>query len=78
MNADDGDIVAHRVDFTLIKQFQKLDSRYSVEKYKKLEQRLITRDVVEPSSSSSSNATTTMVKKPVTTTVRRVRTTKIS
>ena len=73
MNADDdGDIVAHRVDFTLIKQFQKLDSRYSVEKYKKLEQRLITRDVVEPSSSSSSNAA---AKKPAA--VRRVRTTKI-
>ena len=85
MNAnDDGDIIAHRVDFRLIEQFQKLDSRYSVEKYNKLEQRLITRDVVvvEPSSSSSSSSsnnatttTTTMVKKP--TVVRRVRTTKI-
>jgi len=74
MNADGGDIVAHRVDFRLIKQFQKLDPRYSVEKCKKLEQRLITRDVVEPSSSSSSNAAT-MAKKP--TAVRRVRTTKI-
>ena len=65
MNAD-GDIVAHRVDFILIKQFQKLDSRYCAEKYKKLEQRLITRDVVvvgtEPPSSNA---------------VRRVRTTKI-
>ena len=70
MNAD-GNIVAHRVDFRLIKQFQKLDSRYSVEKYKKLEQRLITRDVVEPSSSSSSNAA---AKKAAA--VRRVRTTK--
>ena len=69
MNAnDDGDIIAHRVDFRLIEQFQKLDSRYSVEKYNKLEQRLITRDVVVVGTrpSSSSNA----AKKAV----RRVRT----
>ena len=44
MNA--GNIVGHRVDFRVIKQFQKLDSRYCAEKYKKLEQRFITRHVV--------------------------------
>ena len=69
MNANDGD--AHRVDFRLIKQFQKLDPRYSVEKCKKLEQRLITRDVVQPSSNA-----VMMANKP-TAVVRRVRTTKI-
>ena len=67
MNADGNIVFGHRVDFRLIKQFQKLDSRYCAEKYKKLEQRLITRDVVvvvgtEPQSNA------------VATTVRRVRT----
>ena len=60
MNADGNIVFGHHVDFRLIKQFQKLDSRYCAEKYKKLEQRLITRDVV--------------VKKPSNGVVRRVRT----
>ena len=58
MNA--GNIVGHHVDFQVIKQFQKLDSRYCTEKYKKLEERFITRDIIGT------------VKKPKT--VRRVET----
>ena len=58
MNA--GNIVGHHVDFEVIKQFQKLDSRYCTEKYKKLEERFITRDIIG------------IVKKPKT--VRRVET----
>ena len=38
-------IVGHHVDFEVIKQFQKLDSRYCTEKFQKLEKRLITRDI---------------------------------
>ena len=63
MNA--GNIVGHHVDFRLIKQFQKLDSRYCAEKYKKLEQRFITRDVV---------VVGTVKKPPSNAAVRRVQT----
>ena len=58
MNA--GNIVGHHVDFEVIKQFQKLDSRYCTKKFKKLEERFITRDIIGT------------VKKPKT--VRRVET----
>ena len=44
MNA--GNIVGHHVDFEVIKQFQKLDSRYCTKKFKKLEERFITRDII--------------------------------
>ena len=37
-----GNIVGHHVDIEVIKQFQKLDPRYSTEKFQKLENRFIT------------------------------------
>ena len=37
-----GNIVGHHVDIEVIKQFQKLDPRYSAEKFQKLENRFIT------------------------------------
>ena len=58
-----GNIVGHHVDFRIIKQFQKLDSRYCAEKYKKLEQRLITRDVVVVGTEPPSNALATAVRR---------------
>ena len=39
-----GNIVGHHVDIEVIKQFQKLDPRYSTEKFQKLENRFITPD----------------------------------
>ena len=42
----DGNIFGRHVDIEVIKQFQKLDRRYSTEKFQKLENRFIAPHVV--------------------------------
>ena len=41
MSADGDNIFGRHVDIEVIKQFQKLDGRYSIEKFRKLENRFI-------------------------------------